>query len=593
MGRGWRGVTQSGSLDLRLGYDHVATPRLAAMSSPNPILPRAETLRLWQRFHFRLTMLYGGVVLLLLALMGGIFYWRAVDAEVRGLQGRLRAAAISLASGITADEVRQIAAGGPEGEARYRATVARFAAVCEAEPEITSIYLLQPTQREGWFAFVADHVSNGQTAPATVGQLYDVTRTPGATRSLSGPVVEDNPYTDEWGTVLSGYAPIVDENGKAVAIIGVDVFATRIETMRRQVLVVTVVLFGIAALLVALLSGIVARNVRKPLSRIIQATTSVAEGNFEVRAGMDRTDEFGILGDQFDAMAVGLSERAFIKETFGAYVSPEVVRKVLERRESAVAGERRRVTVLFADLREFTSLSERLRPEEVVAILNDYLERMTRVIGEHGGRVDKFIGDAIMADWGSLYDVEQPERSAVKTALAMVRAVEAFNQASVRGERPLRVGIGLHCGEVVAGSIGSAKKLEFTIIGDTVNVASRFEGVTKRYGAAIVASRAIIEAAGDVCVSRLLDRAAVAGREEAMELFEVMDPSDERVARVPIWERAMEHYFAKRFGEAATDFERAAEGLADAGARYQVERCQELDESPPSSKWTGVARLRK
>ena len=562
------------------------------MSSPNPVLPRAETLRLWQRFHFRLTMLYGGVVLLLLALMGGIFYWRAVDAEVRGLQGRLRAAAISIASGITAEEVQLISGGGAEGEAMYRLKVARFAAVCDAEPEITSIYLLRPTEREGWFAFVADHVSNGHTAPATVGQLYDVTRTPGATRSLSGPVVESEPYTDEWGTVLTGYAPIVDADGKAVAIVGVDVFATRIDTMRNQVLVVTVVLFGVAAVLVALLSGVVARNVRKPLSRIIQATTSVAEGNFEVRAGMDRKDEFGILGDQFDAMAEGLSERAFIKETFGAYVSPEVVRKVLERRESAVAGERRQVTVLFADLREFTSLSERLPPEKVVAILNDYLERMTRVIGERGGRVDKFIGDAVMADWGALYEIELPERCAVEAALAMVKALAAFNQ-EVKSERPLQVGIGLHCGEVVAGSIGSAKKLEFTIIGDAVNVASRLEGVTKRYGAAIVASRPVIESAGDVCVSRLLDRATVAGREEATELFEILDPQDPRAARLPLWERAMEHYFAKRFGEAADDFELAAQEIEDPAARHQIERCRELDESPPNSRWTGVARLRK
>lgn len=562
------------------------------MASPNPVLPRAETLRLWQRFHFRLSILYGGVVLLLLALMGGIFYWRAVDAEMRGLQGRLRAAAISLSNGVTAEEVEKISAGGPEGEALYRRTVARFAAVCGAEPEITSIYLLRPTDDPKWFAFVADHVSNGQTAPATVGQLYDVSRTKGATRALSGPTVEDAPYTDEWGTVLSGYAPVLDEQGKAVAIVGVDVFATRIDEMRTQVLLVTLVLFGIAAILVGVLSGVVARNVRKPLSRIIQATTSVAEGNFDVRAGMNRTDEFGILGDQFDAMAEGLSERAFIKETFGAYVSPEVVKKVLERRESAVAGERRRVTVLFADLREFTNLSERLPPERVVAILNDYLERMTKVIGEKGGRVDKFIGDAILADWGALYEVENPERTAVEASIAMVRALAVFNE-EVRSDRPLQLGIGLNCGEVVAGSIGSARKLEFTVIGDTVNVASRFEGVTKRYGAAIVASRAIVEAAGDACVSRLLDRAAVAGREEAMEIFELLDPKDPRVARLETWNLAMDHYFAKRFGEAADAFEEAADGLEDPAARHQIDRCRALDESPPGSKWTGVARLRK
>lgn len=393
-------------------------------------------------------------------------------------------------------------------------------------------------------AFVADHVAHGNVPPAVIGRLYDATRAQHELEAFHGPVVESLPYTDEWGTVLSGYAPVRDAKGEAVAIVGVDVFASRLDEMRRQVLIATLVLYGVAALLVAALSWIVARNVRRPLSRIIEATSSVAEGNFSVRAAMDRQDEFGILGHQFDAMADGLSERAFIKETFGSYVSPEVVRKVLERRQSSVAGERRRVTVLFADLRQFTALSERLRPEEVVKILNAYLDRMTSVIRERGGRVDKFIGDAIMADWGALDDLDAPEADAVRAALGMVNALAEFNRDAPVGDRPLELGIGLHVGDAVAGSIGSTHKLEFTIIGDTVNLSSRLEGLTKRYGAAIVASRAVVEAAGSVCASRLLDRAIVAGREEPTELCEILDPSDPRVERLEAWERAMEHYFA-------------------------------------------------
>jgi adenylate cyclase len=292
-------------------------------------------------------------------------------------------------------------------------------------------------------------------------------------------------------------------------------------------------------------------------------------------------------------MADGLSERAFIKETFGSYVSPEVVRKVLERRESAVAGERRRVTILFADLRQFTALSERLRPEEVVAILNKYLDRMTKVIGERGGRVDKFIGDAIMADWGALYEIAAPDAAAVQAALGMVRALATFNEEAALGDKPLQIGIGLNCGDVVAGSIGSAQKLEFTVIGDTVNVASRLEGLTKRYGASIVASRAVVDGAGSTCIARRLDRAVVHGREEATELLEVLDASDPRVARIPTWERALDHYFAMRWDEAITGFEEAAAGLEDPAATYQLERCRSLSASPPPEGWTGVARLEK
>jgi adenylate cyclase len=561
-----------------------------ALSKPARLLPRS--LRLWQRFHFRLTLLYGGVVLLLLTAMGGIFYVRAVDAEMRGLQGRLRAAAVSLASGISAEEVRLIAGGGAGAEAAHRRLVDRFAAVCEAEQEITSIYVLRPTERSGWLAFVADHVSRGTAAPAEVGRMYPATKVQLEEDAFRVPVVEIEPYTDEWGTVLSGYAPIVDADGKGVALVGVDVFATRLDAMRDQVLVATLVLYGVASLLVGVLSWIVARNVRRPLSRIFEATTSVVEGDYSVRAAMDRSDEFGILGHQFDAMADGLSERAFIKETFGSYVSPAVVRKVLERRQSVLAGERRRVTVLFADVRQFTSLSERLPPEEVVAILNAYLDRMTRVIAEHGGRVDKYIGDSIMADWGAL-DESAGEAQAVKAALGMERALRELNAEGVCGERPLAIGIGLNCGDAVAGSIGSAKKLEFTVIGDTVNVASRLEGLSKRYGAAVIASRAVVDGAGSDCHARRLDRAVVHGREESTELMEVLDDDDPRVARIPVWERAMDHYFAMRWDEAIAAFEEAADGLEDAAVAFQIDRCRSLVASAPSAGWTGVTHLVK
>lgn len=557
---------------------------------PPDTLPRTS-LRLWQRFHFRLTVLYGGVVLLLLTGMGGIFYARAVDAELRGLQGRLRAAAISLASAISADEVRLIADGADGADGAHRRLVARFASVCEHEPEITSIYLLRPTDRPGWLAFVADHVSRGNAPPATVGRLYDGTRAQSELHAFEGPVVEDHPYTDEWGTVLSGYAPVRDATGTAVAIVGVDVFAARLDAMRDQVLVVTLSLYGVAALLVTGLSWVVARNVRRPLSRIFEATTSVAEGNYAVRAAMDRSDEFGILGHQFDAMADGLSERAFIKETFGAYVSPEVVRKVLERRQSVVAGERRRVTVLFADVRRFTSLSERLPPEEVVTILNRYLDRMTAVISERGGRIDKFIGDAIMADWGALDDVATPDAAAIDAAIGMMRALAALNAEAALGASPLAVGIGLHCGDALAGSIGSSKKLEFTVIGDTINVASRLEATSKRYGATIVASRAVVDGAGAAVAVRRLDRAVVRGRAEPTELLEILDPADPRVLRIDVWERAMDHVLAMRWDEAIAGFEEARDGLDDPAAIFQIERCRALAAAPPPAGWTGVAHL--
>lgn len=175
----------------------------------------------------------------------------------------------------------------------------------------------------------------------------------------------------------------------------------------------------------------------------------------------------------------------------------------------------------------------------------------------------------------------------------MMRALAAFNDQDGLREKPLRIGIGLNVGDVVAGSIGSAKKLEFTVIGDTVNVASRIEGVTKRYGAVVVASKAVVDGAGGACVARRIDRAIVAGREEATELYEILDPRDPRAERIAIFERGVDHYFARRWAEAVDAFEEAAHGLDDPGATFQIERCRKLSASPPADDWTGVARLDK
>ena len=130
------------------------------------------------------------------------------------------------------ESVSAVVAGGETGDAAYRRLVGRFATVCAAEPEIASIYVLRPTDQPGMLAFVADHVAHGNVPPAVIGRLYDATRAQHELDAFHGPVVESQPYTDEWGTVLSGYAPVRDARGEAIAIVGVDVFATRLDEMR-------------------------------------------------------------------------------------------------------------------------------------------------------------------------------------------------------------------------------------------------------------------------------------------------------------------------------------------------------------------------
>ena len=243
------------------------------------------------------------------------------------------------------------------------------------------------------------------------------------------------------------------------------------------------------------------------------------------------TPQLGLLASYLGVLGLRLTgeerERTRLRQIFGRYVSDAVVEKLLATgKQPNLGGEAVTVTVLFSDIRNFTPMSESLAPQEVVELLNNYFSRACEPILEQGGTVDKFIGDAIMAVFGSPAPYPDHARRAIAAALALAERTSDF-QAWIARRFPdrdwqdFRIGIGLHTGEVVVGNVGSPKRFEFTAIGDTVNIASRLEGLTKELGWTIVASAATIQAAGPGVVTGGAKQVQVKGRQEPVEVLEV------------------------------------------------------------------------
>ncbi|MCC5814213.1 MAG: HAMP domain-containing protein [Leptospira sp.] len=291
-----------------------------------------------------------------------------------------------------------------------------------------------------------------------------------------------------------------------------------VNNIQRRNFFLMIIILSLSILVVLIYS----KKLTKPILKLVDASHQIEKGDFHVELTETSGDEIGILTRSFGNMAKGLSERDKIKDAFGKFVNTELAEKVLHG-ELKLGGSRRECAVFFSDIRNFTATSEGMEPEDVVEFLNHYMTDMVACVNQKKGVVDKFIGDSIMAVWGAINTTENDTENAIDAALLMREALVKLNLNRKNNKMPyIRMGIGINTGPVIAGQIGSDERLEFTVVGDAVNLASRIESLNKDFNTDILISDSSLEKVKGIYDVVKMKSIHVKGKQKAQTIYAVL-----------------------------------------------------------------------
>jgi adenylate cyclase len=262
-----------------------------------------------------------------------------------------------------------------------------------------------------------------------------------------------------------------------------------------------------------------------PIKLLVEGTKEIAKGVFDKIVPVKTNDEIGILAESFNNMAKGLKQREQMKEVFSKLVSSDVMEEIMSDLDKVkIHGERKEITIFLSDIRGFTTESEKLPPEKVVSMLNEYFESMTEIVLKHKGTIDKYMGDGMLAIFGAPKSYGNDAYNAVKCALEMKEVIKILQEKWRNENKPeFKIGIGINSGYAVVGFTGSSKKMEYTVIGDAVNVCSRVEGLNKEFGTTILITKDTYNKVKDYFECKDLGEHKIKGREEPVQVYEVID----------------------------------------------------------------------
>lgn len=456
---------------------------------------------------------------------GSYFYYQARAAMLESVRDQLRSTAKIAAMLVNGDTLRELTEPKQMTSPEYLAIQELLGIIAQTSEEYLFAYTMR--MENGQVRFIVDSpaydddgdgIISEEELPEPIGALYPNP----PLELLQGfimPTTDLMPHRDRWGKTLSGYAPIHDASGHPVALLGIDMSMDTVEKKLAAIRHAGVISLSIALIVALGMGWYFSRSIVRPLSKLQQALASVGEGDYTVRLDESGTGEIAASARSYNTMVAELREKALMKSSMGKVLGTQAMQHLLDNRLE-LGGEMHHATVLVCDLRAFSRLCQKLPPKLLVGLLNDYLTAMVEVIQDHGGIVDKFVGDMILAVFGHPVPLEQEQKAALNAAKAMISRCDELNrQLHLDTDLLLRNSIGVHSGPVLAGSIGSPERMEYTVMGHSVNVATRIEHLTRVLDARIAVSAEFIRTYGEGHNLEPAGAVDLPGMDVRMEIF--------------------------------------------------------------------------
>lgn len=393
----------------------------------------------------------------------------------------------------------------------------------------------------------------------------------------------------EYVIAINNFSQNLSNNWRAVIISPLDDFVLQIKQSRNNTLMYSLVILIVAFILAYRL----AHRISRPIMQLAEEAHKIKELNLQGKLVIhSKIREICDLNDAITSLKTTM-------QSFSYYIPKALVRKLINRKQSVhIGGRAKDVTLMFTDIAGFTTVSETLSPDKLVVHLSEYFEEMTTIIMNNNGTVDKYIGDAIMAFWGAPIPDRIHTLNACRSALLCQQRLRDLNRVWKREDKPVfHTRVGLHVGNVVIGNIGSSERMNYTAIGDSVNLCSRLEAINKYYGTSILVSETVHEVVKDIFLMRIVDCVAVKGKAKAIKIYELVGqlkgdeklyPTDEQVEFCADFEKAHKLYMTRQWQEALAAFEAIRPiNNTDLSLNVYITRCHEFIENPPPKDWNG------